>query len=287
MLRCRPRAVSARHAFLAASLLSILALIGIAAPALATPIGGNAPSLGAWPADTGAHALQAPEPAAGGGEAPNRSVSAGLPGLQQVGPAGLRQVTVDVTYPQDRPQPAYDVAAIQPLLRRWDRGDRLWLRGGFGHDPGGSTGGHLGLYYRPGVLDEDLTLALSGTVENYWLQDYRRYRVGTGAGSDAFELGTSLFDDVPDQQSARGGLPARRLDGYGIAVGARFPEVPWAWFRVKRDWQIPVDAVQPTTSDRLSLQLGPLLPLEVETGTTSDGERRSWFAQLRLRIPLG
>ena len=81
--------------------------------------------------------------------------------------------------------------------------------------------------------------------------------------------------------------PTARFDGYGIALGARIPEVPWAWFRVKKDWQIPVNAEQPTTSDRLSLQFGPLIPLEIETGTTSDGEHRSWFAQLRLRIPLG
>ena len=158
---------------------------------------------------------------------------------------------------------------------------------GLSHDSGGSSGGNLGLYYHPGGRGEDLTLALSGTVENHWLQDYQRDRIGTEPHSDAFELGTSSFDDVPDQQSGADGVPDRRFDGYGIALGARIPEVPWAWFRVKKDWQIPVNAEQPTTSDRLSLQFGPLIPLEIETGTTSDGEHRSWFAQLRLRIPLG
>ncbi len=285
MLCCRPRAVSARHAFFAVPLLAILASIGGAPPALAALTGSSPPGLGSWPADTG-HALQTADPdddfAAGGPETPNRTV----PGLQRSGPAWLRQVTGDVGY-QDRLQPAYDVAAIQPLLRSWDQGDRLWLRGDFTRDTGGSTGRNLGLYYRPGVLDEDLTLALSGTVENHWLQDYQRYRVGTELHLDSFELGTSLFDDVPDQAGARGGVPERRLDGYGIAVGARLPQVPWAWFRVKKDWQIQVNAEQPTTTDRLSLQLGPLVPLEIETGTTSDGERRSWFAQLRFRIPLG
>ena len=290
MLRCGPRAVSPRHAFFATSLLFILALVGSAPPALAAPIAGSPPGPGGWLADTGAHALQAAgadnDPAAGGRAALTRGVAAGPLGLQRRGPAWLRQVTVDVQ-DEDGRRPAYDVAAIQPLLRSWGGGDRLWLRGRISHNSGGSAGGNLALYYRPGVRDEDLTLALSGTVENHWLQDYQRYRAGTELHSDGLEPGTSSLDDVPGQESAAGGVADRRFDGYGIALGARLPEAPWAWLGVKKDWQIPVDARQPTTTDRLSLQIGPLVPLEIETGTTSDGLNRSWFAQLRLRIPLG
>lgn len=290
MVRCRSRAVSARHVLSVALLLVVPAVVGAAAPALAASTQAAPPGLGAWLADTGAHALRAAEPdndaAAGGGEALNRGIRSGFSGLQQTGPTWMRRVTVDLRYRDDR-QAASDVTVTQPLIRSWDDGDRLWLQSGLTRDPGGWTGSRLGLYYRPGVTDDDLTLAVTGTVEDHWLQDYQRFGIGTELRSDSFELGTSVFDDVAGQRNVGNGVPERRLDGYGIVFGARLPELPWAWVRVRKQWQIPVESEQASTSDRLSLQLGPLVPLEVETGTDGDGDNRSWFAQLRLRIPLG
>ena len=151
----------------------------------------------------------------------------------------------------------------------------------------GQTGGALRLYYRPDLAEQNLTLSLSGRVENRWRQDYRRLGIDTALRSERFELGTSVFDDVPAAASARGGVSDRRVDGYGIAVGARLPRLPSAWIRARRQWQIPVDGDTAAVSDRLSLRLGPLAPLEVETGTVGDGDHRSWFAQLRFRIELG
>jgi hypothetical protein len=180
------------------------------------------------------------------------------------------------------PTPALAVpaAAMAPGLGAW-LGEQLT------RDPAGQTSGDPALYYRHHVLDQDLTLALSGRVEDHWLQDYRRFGIGTALRSGRFELGTSVFDDVPGERGARGAGAGRRLDGYGIVVGARVPEVPWAWVRVKKQWRIPVDGEHVGGSDRLSLQIGPLAPLEIETGTTGDGEHRSWFAQLRFRIEFG
>jgi len=149
------------------------------------------------------------------------------------------------------------------------------------------TGGDLALYYRPRVLDQNLTLAFGGRADNHWLQDYRRFGIGTAVRSDRFELGTTLFDDVPGERSVGRGVADRRLDGYGIVPGARVPELPWAWFRVRRQWQIPVDGEQIRVGDGLSLEIGPLAPLEIETGTINDGEHRTWFAQLRIRIEFG
>jgi hypothetical protein len=271
-------------------LFAALACIGAPATAQSVPAAVRAPGLGAWLADTGAHALQAVAPdndlAAGGREALNRSLGHGFFGLQQTGPAWLRRVSVEVDY-RDGLEAAYDLTATQPLLRIPGQGDRLWLGQHVTHDPAGQTGGDLALYYRPPVLDQGLTLALSGRVEDHWRQDYRRFGIGTEVRSDRFELGTSVFDDVPGSASTRGGAPDRGPDGYGIAFGARLSELPWTWLRAKRQWQIPADGETVTVSDRLSLQFGPLAPLEVETGTTGEGDGRSWFAQLRFRIELG
>ncbi len=273
-----------------ASLLAALTAVGAPASALAIPVSARPPGLSAWLADTGAHALQAAapdnDPAAAGHAGPNRSIQHGLARLQPSGPPWLRRVSVDVSY-RDGLRAAYDIGATEPLLRTAAHGDRLWVGEHFTHDPAGQTGGDLALHYRPHLLDQDLTLTVSGRVENHWLQDYQRFGIGTSVRSDRFELGTTLYDDVAGSAGARAGVPDRQLDGYGIALGARVPELPWAWIRANRQWQTPVDGETTTVSDRLSLQLGPFVPLEVETGTTGDGDRRSWFAQLRFRIDLG
>ncbi len=54
-----------------------------------------------------------------------------------------------------------------------------------------------------------------------------------------------------------------------------------------RQWQTAGGGETAPVGDRLSLQLGPLAPFEIETGTTGEGDRRSWFAQLRFSIELG
>jgi hypothetical protein len=288
MLRCWSRVGPARLVF---SLIAVLAaLTSVGPPVLAVPAAATAPGLSAWLTATGAHAVQAAAPdddlAAGGRKAVNRSLQPGLAGLRPGGPPRLRRVSLDVG-DQRGLQAAYDLGASEPLLRTHAQGERLWRGEHLTRDPAGQTGGDLALTYRPPVLDQDLTLAVSGQLENHWLQDYRRFGIGTSVRSDRFELGTTLFDDVPGSASAQGDAPDRRLDGYGIAVGARLPELPWAWVRVRRQWQIPIDGEQVAVSDRLSLQLGPFAPLEVETGTTGDGDHRSWFAQLRFKIELG
>jgi hypothetical protein len=181
----------------------------------------------------------------------------------------------------DRPQAAYAAATGTRA-----QGERLWLGESFTRDPPRRTGGDLALHFRPRMLDQDLTLALGGRVENDWLRDHQRFGIATGVRSKHFELGTSLYDDVAGSAGARGTGPERRRDGYDVALGARIPELPWAWIRARRQWQTPVDG-ETAVSDRLSLQLGPLAPLELETGTTGEGDHRSWFAQLRVTIELG
>src|SRR5918994_4183094 len=204
MLRRRPQAVAIRLA-LAAAWLVVPAPVAGPSPALANTGAAGPTGLSAWLSDTAARALRAAEPdndlAAGSRAALNHSVKSAFLGLQQVGPAWLRRVTLDIRF-QDDSQVAYDIAATQPLLRSWQHGDRLWLRGHVMHDPGGRNVGDLGLFYRPPLLDGDLTLGVNGAVEDRWLLDYRRFGVGATAQSHAFELSASLFDDVAGQQLA-------------------------------------------------------------------------------------
>jgi hypothetical protein len=288
MLRQRPQAVAIRLA-LAAAWLVVPAPVAGPASALANTAAAGPTGLSAWLSDTAAGALRAAEPdndpAAGGRAALNHSVKSAFLGLQQVGPAWLRRVTLDLRF-QDDSQVAYDIAAIQPLLRS-GHGDRLWLRGHLMHDPGGRDVGDLGLFYRPRLLDGDLTLGVSGAVEDRWLLDYRRFGVGATARSPAFELSAMLFDDVAGQQLAASGVADRRLDGYELALAAQLPELPWARVQARKRWQIAADGGQVSEGDALSLQIKPLAPLGVEAGTAGAGEHRSWFAKLRFGIRLG
>ncbi len=132
-----------------------------------------------------------------------------------------------------------------------------------------------------------MTLGLDGAIEDYWLQEYRRFGVATEFSSSSLKLRTTLFDDVPDDRAALRGVRDRRLDGYEIEVSARLPYLSWVWLEAKKSWQIVVDSDRPTESDRFSLHLEPLPPLEIETGTASTGDSRSWFAKLRFKIRLG
>jgi hypothetical protein len=100
------------------------------------------------------------------------------------------------------------------------------------------------------------------------------------------DLRANLYDEVPERPASRQ-IAARRLDGYDLEVGAPLPFVPWARLRASRFWQLAVNGDAVTTRDRISLQLAPLSPLEIETGTQRAGEARSWFTQLRWRMKLG
>jgi hypothetical protein len=162
-----------------------------------------------------------------------------------------------------------------------------WQSEPLAQEPAARHAGKFVLRYRPHVLDQDLTMALGGLVDDDWRRDHRRFGIGTTLRADRFELQTSLLDDLPGERGARGYVGDRQPGGYGIALGARVSEAPWAWIRATRQWQIPVDGEPVRVSDGLSLDLRPLAPLEIETGTTGDGEQRSWFAQLRFRIELG
>jgi hypothetical protein len=130
-------------------------------------------------------------------------------------------------------------------------------------------------------------LATGDRRENGWVRDPQRFGTGTTEPSGRFELGTSVYDDVVDSAGARDGVSVRRLEGYDVAPGTRVSEPAWAWIRAKRRWRTSPSGETVAVGNRLSLQLGPWVPLEVETGTAGEGDRRSWFAQLRLTIELG
>jgi hypothetical protein len=216
----------------------------------------------------------------------NRGVSRAFSGLQQIGPAWLRRVEVDLRFQEDL-EIAYDVAVTQPLLRPWQGRDRLWLRGQLSHEPAGRSLSDLGLFYRHRLLGRDLTLGVNGAVEEGRLLDYQRFALGTTVRSAAFEFRASLFDDVPGQDLVERGLPDRMLDGYDLAVAASMPGLPWARVEAQSRWQVAIDSDQVSESNGLSLKLKPLPPLEAEAGTSSVGEDRFWFARLRFKIPLG
>lgn len=286
MQRRRPQAVSLRLAPAAAWLLAATPVIG-ASPALAEALPADMAGLQAWAADTTSRALQAAEPtndaAAGAREVLNRSVSLGVLGLQTLGPGWLHRFTFKVEF-QEELRPRYDVVATQPLLRSWRRGTLLWLRGHLAHDPGGALVGDLGLHYRPSLPDQEPTLSLSGLVEDHGALGHRRYGVAAALRARDFEATGTLYDDVADAGQR---VSDRALDGYDIALAARVPRLPWAWVRARQRWQIALDGTQASVRDDLSLQLRPFTPLEVEAGASDDGQRRDWFAKLRLKLRLG
>ena len=289
MLRRSPRAVAIRLALAVAWVALPAQLVG-AGPAGAIGLDAGRPGLSSWLSDTAAHALQAAEPdndlAAGAREGLNRGVARAFVALQQIGPAWLRRVEVDLTFQEDL-QVAYDIAVTQPLLRSWQGPDRLWLRGQFRHEPAGRSLSDLGLFYRHHLLGQDLTLGVNGGVEDRGLLDYERFALGSSVRSRVFELRASLFDDVPGRDLLERGATDRMLDGYDVAVAASVPRLPWARVQAQRRWQVAVDSEQVSASNGLSIKARPLPPLEGEVGTTHIGEDRSWFATLRFRIPLG
>ena len=215
MLRRRPRAVAIRLA-LAVAWAALPAQLG-AAPALAIGADAGTSELSSWLSDTAARALQAAEPdndlAAGAREGLNRSVSRAFSGLQQIGPAWLRRVEVDLRFQEDL-EIAYDVAVTQPLLRSWQGRDRLWLRGQLRHEPAGRSLSDLGLFYRHRLLGRDFTLGVNGAVEEGRLLDYERFALGTTVRSRRLRvprLAVRRRSGPGPRRTRSAGPPARRL----------------------------------------------------------------------------
>lgn len=240
-------------------------------------------------AQAAAPALQAAapsnDPALAGRELLNRSVASAFAQMRQVGPAWLERVHFDLSF-DPAFQPRYALSATQPLLASTYHDSAVDLHGRVVYDAAGHTAGDVGLRYRGRWYDEAVTLAVEGGVDDRWLEEFQRYRFGAELCLRLLEVRANLYDDVPAHPATRQ-IAERRLDGYDVEVGAQIPFVPWAWVRANRFWQIALNGETPTTTDRLSLRLTPLAPLEVETGMQSQTNDRSWFARLRWRLRLG
>jgi Inverse autotransporter, beta-domain len=275
MLWCQP-------ARLARIALASIALAGTCAPCRAF---GTEADLVQWLTDTAAPALRAAAPAndaaLAGREALNRGVPAAFAQLQRAGPTWLQSLRADVSF-DPLFQPSYALSATRPLLRTVDR-DAIDLRGGVVHDVAGRTAGELGVRYVGRVQGQDVSLGMQGGVENHRFQDLERYTVGAELGLSPLELRASMFDEIPQNPASRQ-MAERRLDGYDLAIAARIPYLPWAALEAQRFQRIEADGAPGITRNRLSLHLASL---EIETGTQTEAELRSWFAQLRWRIALG
>jgi hypothetical protein len=242
-----------------------------------------------WFSDAAAPALQAAaptnDPVLASRELLNRGLAGGFAQLQRVGPPWLARVRLDLSF-DPMFQPRYALAASQPLLVSAHRDASIDLHGRVVYDTAGRTGGDVGVRYQGNWYDHDVALGVQGGVEDRWLEELQRYRFGAEARLSPLEVRVNLYDDVPAHPASRQ-IAARRLDGYDLEVGVPLPFVPWARLRASRFWQLAVNGDAVTTRDRVSLRLAPLSPLEIETGTQSEAEARSWFTQLRWRMKLG
>jgi hypothetical protein len=149
------------------------------------------------------------------------------------------------------------------------------------------TVSRVGLIWHRKVGGQPLAVGLDGGLEEHWLADYHRLALASELRLSDVEIRAKLHDDVPGAGRARDGLEDRRLDGYRLDVHTRLPFVPWAWASAGRSWQAACDAEDGVVSDRLGLLLRPLVPVEIETGSTGGHGPRSWFARLRLALKLG
>jgi Inverse autotransporter, beta-domain len=242
-----------------------------------------------WFSDAAAPALQAAaptnDPVLASRELLNRGLAGGFTQLQRVGPSWLARVRFDLSF-DPMFQPRYALAATQPLLVSARADASIDLHGRVVYDTAGATAGDVGLRYQGRWHDQDLALGVQGGVEDRRLQALQRYSLGAELRLSAVEMRAHLYDEVPEHPASRQ-IAERRLDGYDLGVGAPLPFVPWARLRASRFWQLAVNGDAVTTRDRISLQLAPLSPLEIETGTQRAGEARSWFTQLRWRMKLG
>ena len=71
------------------------------------------------------------------------------------------------------------------------------MRGHLAHDPGGPLIGDLGLHYRPGLPGQDLTLSVSGLMEDHrGPLDLQRYGVRAALRAPGFEATGTLYDEI-------------------------------------------------------------------------------------------
>lgn len=241
-----------------------------------------------WFSDAAAPALQAAaptnDPLLAGRELLNRGLAGAFTQVQRVGPAWLARVRFDLSF-DPAFQPRYSLAASQPLLASAQHDASIDLHGRVVYDSAGHTAGDVGLRFQGRWRDHDVALGVRGGLENRWLQELQRYSFGTEFRLDSLEVRANAYDDVP-AQPATPQIAERRLDGYDLEVAARLPFVPWARLSASRFWQIAVNGEAVTTRDRICLRLTPLSPLEIEAGTQSEAEDRSWFTRLRWRMKL-
>lgn len=242
-----------------------------------------------WLSAAAAPALQAAaptnDPLLAARETLNRGISGAISQLRRISPRWLQGVEVNVSFDPTF-QPSYALSATQPLLRTVDRDIAIDLHGGVIHDTAGRTGGNLGFRYAGRVGDQPVGFGLTGAIENLWLQAVERYTIKAELRLSLLEIHASLFDEVPDNPVSQR-IAARRLDGYDLQVNLHLPRSSWVWLQVHRSWQMAAGSDSQIIRDRISLRPLPLAPLEIETGTQSQGEVRSWSAQLRWRINLG
>jgi hypothetical protein len=274
---------AARHAPAAATLI-VFAAACLPGDAPATEI-----DVVRWFSDAAAPALQAAAPTSdpllAGRELLNRGLAGAFTQVQRAGPEWLTRVRFDLSFDPTF-QPRYALSATQPLLASARHDAAVDLHGRVVHDTSGHTGGDLGLRYRGRWYHRDVSLDVQGGVDDRWLEALQRYSFGADLRLSSLELRARLYDDVPAHPASRE-IAERRLDGYDLEFGTQLPFAPWAGLRASRSWQIAANGETATTSDRLSLRLTPLPPLEIETGTQSVAEDRVWFVQLRWRMKFG
>jgi hypothetical protein len=266
--------------------MALISLATICAPseALGAQVG-----LVEWLSAAAAPALQAAaptnDPLLAARETLNRGIAGAISQLRRISPGWLQGVEVNVSFDPTF-QPRYALSASQPLLRTVDGDIAIDLHGGVIHDTAGRTGGNLGFRFTDRVGDQPFGFGLTGAIENRWLQAVERYTIKVELRLSLLEIHASLFDEVPESPLSQR-IAARRLDGYDLQVNLHLPRSSWVWLQVYRSWQMAAGSDSQIIRDRISLRPLPLAPLEIETGTQSQGEVRSWSAQLRWRISLG
>jgi hypothetical protein len=281
-----PAGVSVRRAALAI----IALLLGLApAAAQATPTILGSTALWSWTTETTAQALQAAEASRESGAGKTAALNHGIRRSYQLmrgaGPDWLGPVDLDVQVRDDW-QIAYTVATTQPVVDRPGHIGQLALRGRLGFDPGGVTSSSAGLIWRREMGRRPLTIGVDAGLEEHWLADHHRLALASELRLSDVEVRAKLHDDIPGTGRARDDLEDRPLDGCQLDVRTRLPLVPWAWATAGRSWQAACDAEDGVVTDRLGVLLRPLVPVEIETGSTGGDAPRSWFARLRLAFKL-
>ena len=264
----------------------LCALVAAYCPRLATA---TEVDLVGWFSDAAAPALQAAaptnDPLLASRELLNRGLAGGFTQMQRVGPPWLTRVRFDLSFDPTF-QPRYGLAATHPLLVSARSDPAVDLHGRMIYDTAGVTRGDVGLRYQGRWHDHDMAVGVQGGVEDRWLQGLQRYSIGSEFRLSALEMRAQVHDDVPERPASRQ-IAERKLDGYDLEVRAPLPLVPRARLRASRSWQLAFNGEAVTVRDRLGLRPTPQSPLEIETGTQSQAEARSWFAQLRWRMKLG